>query len=69
MYGITYIRYMKGTIMAQNELTERNKKIYKLKVEEGKTYRELSIKFDLSIKRLQDIVNRERERKEAKNAQ
>jgi|SaaInlLV_10m_DNA_2_1039722.scaffolds.fasta_scaffold00542_28 Mor family transcriptional regulator len=39
--------------------TKRNTEIHKKK-EAGTTYRQLSVDYNLSIKRLQDIVNRER---------
>lgn len=40
------------------EKIKRNKQIHEKKME-GATYRELSVEYDLSTKRLQDIVTRE----------
>lgn len=44
------------------EKTDRNKQIHTEKVEEKKTYRELSIKYNLAIQTLQAIVKRERDK-------
>lgn len=55
------------------ELTKRNRKIYLEKmgyehitdtepVKDPMTFRELGAKYDLSIKRIQDIISRERNR-------
>lgn len=46
--------------MAFVEKVERNQKIYREKDVEGKTYRQLSIKYDLAINTLVNIVMRER---------
>lgn len=48
------------------ELIERNIKIVKAK-EAGKTFRELSIEFGLSIQRIQYIIERHKNRRMFKN--
>ena len=49
------------------EKVERNQEIYKKKMS-GMTYRQLSIDYDLSINRLQQIVNRLRKQQDGYTA-
>lgn len=40
----------------------RNREIYRLRVEEGKTYQEIALQFGLSLPRIQQIVKTEQAR-------
>ena len=42
------------------EKTDRNTQIYKEKVDQDITYRELSLKYNLAIQTIQTIVKREK---------